>query len=294
VNDMNDAAIAPEMCRTMLFTPANRVDLYGKAGKLKYADGLILDLEDAVPVSAKDAARDMLISYLKEHHRVPADHPMMMAIRINSIKTIFGLKDMAAIIENNILPDAIFLPKVESSDEISIYSSLLGEGEAGRIPFVAAIETAYGMENAHKIAAKSRVKALGFGGADLAADLGANLDFSSTIAYRSRIVQAARYGGKSALDVPFLNFKDEAGLIEETKEVKKLGYTAKIAIHPSQLEPIVRIFLPAPEEIVEAEKIVAIYEKSGGFACEYRGRMLDIPVVRKCQTLLNRVKLFNY
>ncbi len=283
--------IKPNLCRTVLFTPANRPDRYEKAGTMSAADGVVLDLEDAVPLPDKDQARADLVNYLSNHQGIVSDHPIMTAIRINAISTHAGIKDLTALIDADIMPQALFLPKVQNAHEIELYYSLLSTNQPCTTPFIAAIETAYGMEFAHEIAAHPQVVAIAFGGGDLAADLGVTLNFSSTIAYRSRIVQAARYAGKAAWDVPYLDFKDESGLRKETQEIKDLGFTTKIAIHPAQLQPIVDILSPSQAEIDEAKAIVDTYKKAGGSACEYRGKMLDIPVVKKCEAMLDRVKL---
>lgn len=286
-------ALKPEYCRTVLFTPANRVDRYEKASKLNACDAVVLDLEDAVPLAEKDSARNTLFDYLSEHQRIPADHPMLTIVRVNSISTQAGLKDLSAMIERNIMPDAILLPKVQTAQEINIYSELLSDESFSHIPLIAAIETAYGLQYAHEIAACDRVIALGFGGADLAVDLGVELTFESTIAYRSRLVQAAKYAHKAVWDVPYLNIKDEKGLIAETKKIKALGYTLKIAIHPNQLAPIAKLFSPSEEEIQIAKKIVLAAENSQGMACQVDGKMIDKPVVQAARNLLQKAKLFN-
>ena len=197
---------------------------------------------------------------------------MMTAIRINAISTLPGLKDLAALIEAPIPLDAIFLPKVQNLQEIELYTELLGGPKLSQIPFVALIETAYGMQYAHEIASHFRVAAIAFGGGDLSVDLGVKLDFASTIAYRSRIVQAAHYAHKPAWDVPYLNFHDDEGLRKETRQVKDLGFSTKVAIHPNQLQTIVEILSPTPEEIEEAKAIVKTYQEAQGYACEYKAK----------------------
>ncbi len=285
--------ILPTLCRTALFTPANRADRYEKAGTLSCADGVILDLEDAVPLAEKHSARQTLINYLKAHKNIPANHPMMTAVRVNSISTLAGIKDLAAFVDAGIQPDAFFLPKVQNRQEIELYATLLNQDALKPVMFIALIETAYGMQYAHEIASHPQVLGLAFGGGDLAVDLGAKLNFDSTIAYRSRIIQAAKYAGKSAWDVPYLNIKDEKGLRIESKRAKDLGFDAKLAIHPVQLAPIVEIFSPTDDEIKEAKAIVDTYKKANGSACEYQGKMLDVPVVKKCEELLEKMKHFS-
>ncbi|WP_159084510.1 HpcH/HpaI aldolase/citrate lyase family protein [Dongshaea marina] len=283
--------LRPELCSTLLFTPANRPERFTKAGQCSDAQMVVLDLEDAVALDEKDGARHTLIEYLRQWGRIPADHPMITAIRINPISTRAGLKDISALVEQELAPDTIFLPKVQNLQEIELYSELLNQGRHTPITFIAAIETAVGLQNAHEIASHPSVAALGFGGADLAADLGVELSLENTQSYRARIVQAARFAGKVAWDVPYLDFKDQAGLIAETKKVKAMGYSAKIAIHPAQLTPIAEVFSPTNEEISEAQSILKIFKEAQGSACQYRGKMLDVPVVKKSQDLLDRLNL---
>ncbi|MCP3940543.1 MAG: CoA ester lyase [Desulfobacteraceae bacterium] len=280
----------PALCRTLLFTPANKPERYQKSGTIRATDMVVLDLEDAVPFDAKDQARKTLLDYLTEHGEIPANHPMITAIRINPISTQAGIKDIAALADAKIHVASIILPKVQNVQEIELYDQLINTGRPQKTTFIAAIETAFGLQYAHEIAAHSSVVALGFGGADLCADLGISLDINDTLPYRARIVQAARYASKPAWDVPYLNFRDEAGLRQETQLVKKMGYGAKIAIHPAQLAPIAEIFFPTEDEINEAKAIVETYAKAGGIACQYKGAMLDVPVVKKCQDLLDLVQ----
>lgn len=156
--------------------------------------------------------------------------------------------------------------------------------------FVALIETAYGMEYAHKIASRKRVVALGFGGGDLAADLYSDLCFESMIAYRSRIVQAARYANKIAWDVPYLNYEDPEGLERETLQVKGLGFSAKMAIHPNQVSTISRILSPSASDVQEAKKMLQAYQQAGGHACTYQGKMLDLAIIKRCEYIIEQAK----
>ncbi|WP_440682951.1 HpcH/HpaI aldolase/citrate lyase family protein [Cysteiniphilum halobium] len=265
-----------ESCCTMLFTPANKPERFQKAWDIN-ADALIIDLEDAISISDKDSAREQAISFLRE-----ADFPQgktIIAVRINSIQTAAGLKDITTFIESGICPDVFLFPKVEYAAEIVLYDKHFSGEQYANVEYCALIETAIGLQNAHKIAGASRrLKSLAFGGGDLATDLNAQLEFEPMLYARSRIVQAAKTHQLSALDVPHLDFRDNAGNRKEAELVKAMGYSGKFAIHPCQLEVLREVFLPSTEEIEIAQTIVNTYKNAKGNAVQYQGKMIDVPI----------------
>ncbi len=268
--------------RTMLFTPGNRPERFEKA-KEAGADGVIIDLEDAISLAEKDKAREIVIQYFKNSS--PTKN-FLHCLRINSIKTAPGLKDISALIDNHISPDVILIPKTEYAAEIIILDALL---QPRSIPYIALIETARGLQNADEIALSSpNIKAICFGGADLAADLGAILTWESMLNARSQIVRSAAIAGIAAFDVPYLNLhdSDDSGILEETRRVKALGFTGKFAIHPKHIKPILDSFTPSEEEVEQARLIVDAYEKARGNACEINGKMIDVPIARSAKRIL--------
>ncbi len=272
--------------RTMLFTPANHPERFEKAKDMS-ADGVVIDLEDAISQAEKDAARESAINYFITSSSIPN---FMRCLRINSLKTRHGLKDLSAIIDCGITPDAIVLPKTEYAAEILILDSLLGQK---KIPYIALIETSTGLYNAQAIAqASNNMAALVFGGGDLAADLGATLSWEPMLAARSLIVQAAATAGLAVIDVPYLNLReaDDTGILEETRKVKALGYTGKFAIHPKHIKPILEVYTPSPDEVVRAQKIIDIFNHAKGNVCEVDGKMIDAPIVRLAQRTLALMK----
>jgi len=269
--------------RSLLFTPANKPERFEKA-KIVGADGLIIDLEDSVTLAEKNHARDIVIGYLKTYKK---DNNFIQCLRINSLKTPAGIKDITALVENHVLPDAIMLPKSEFAAEFRILDSLLGTNS---IPYLALIETAEGLYNAKEIASSSKnLGALVFGGADLAADLQSKFSWDAMFDARCIIVRAAATMNLAALDVPYLNLKDidDTGIISESEKVKELGFTGKLSIHPKHIEPINNTFSPTEEEYEKAKKIVDIYENSGGNACEIDGKMIDVPVYKSAKRIVS-------
>ena len=281
-NNMNFAS-----CRSLLFTPGNRPDRFLKVLETK-ADGIVIDLEDAVSWRDKDSTRLSVIEFLKSKAFAGANRPFLVCVRINSIQTLPGLKDIIAFCESKIFPDAFVFPKVEYAEEIKLYDQYFSFPECRDLTYMALIETAQGLQNAHKIAkASARLSGLSFGGADLAADLNAELSFEPMLYARSRVVQAAKIEGLAVLDVPFLDIHNDAGHREEALRVKAMGFSGKYAIHPSQIETLYDVFTPSGEARAKAQAIVDAYQAAHGNAAELNGKMIDTPIYKSALRILS-------
>jgi citrate lyase beta subunit len=268
-------------CRVLLFTPGSRPDRFPKAAATG-ADGLILDLEDAVSLAGKNEARATLVEHFRAGHRRGLAAEQICGLRVNNIHTGAGVRDLDALVSAGIAPDFIVLPKVESASEVRLYARHLPE-----IPLVCTIESGRGLEAAMEIAhADARVRTLAFGGVDLAADLRAELAWEPLLYGRSRLVQAAASAGLGLLDVPHLALDDAAALAAECARVKALGFTGKLAIHPKQVAPIREAFTPSAAEVERAARMIAALEAAGGNAVEFEGKMLEGPVVRSARRML--------
>ena len=268
------------LIRSLLFTPADRPDRFPH-GPTSGADGAILDLEDGVGLPSKQKAREAALALFQAPPSAPAD--FIWVVRLNHITTEDGLKDLLAFRAAARRPKVVMLPKTESVAEVEIAVRHL-KVEAGDGPqIVALIESGRGLGAAEAIAAHPSVKAIAFGGADLAADLHATLAWEPMLFARSRIVQAAAAAAVAAFDVPFLDIHDMTGLSKETEMVKALGYSCKLAIHPAQIAPINAVFTPDPKELASAERIVEAFKQARGGACQVDGRMIDVPVVKAAQ-----------
>lgn len=269
------------LARCMLFTPANRPERFEKAKELG-ADGIIIDLEDSISLLDKNDARKQVLGYLKIRKY---DSQFFQCLRINSIRTQAGLKDLSMLCDENVRPDVLVLPKVENAHEIDIINELLFPKT---IPIIPLIESAKGLYQSHKIALAKNVIGLVFGGADFAADLGATMDWEAMYSARAQIVQAAAEAGITPIDVPYLQLHDldDTGVIAETTAVKALGFTCKLAIHPKHIKPIINTFSATPEEVKKAKSIVDAYEAAQGNACEFNGKMIDVPVYRSARRIL--------
>jgi len=279
MTDRLDAALL----RSLLFVPATRPERFSRAAA-SGADAIIVDLEDAVADDAKDAARGEAIAWVAE----PATSGPARCLRINSPRSAHGLRDLLALAGTPTRPPLVMLPKVESPGEVDVVDGVLSTRDGGPA-FVALIETARGLSAAEAVAAHPRVTALALGGADLAADLGAELAWEPMLWARSRLVSAAATARVAVVDVPYLDVEDGAGLARESEAARRLGFTGKLAIHPKQVAPINAAFAPSAEEVTRARRIVDAAATARGGVCLLDGRMIDAPVVAAARTTLARV-----
>ena len=264
--------------RNLLFVPGTRPDRFAKALAAE-PDMVTVDLEDAVIPPQKDEARARSLPLFDD----PRPDGIERVVRINGMRTPFGLKDLLAIVEHPSPPDAIMLPKVESADEVRIVDALL-QRAARPVGLHVIIESNAGLERALAIGgACPSIRSLLFGAVDMAAELGAAMDFTSMLYARSRVVHAAASHGLDAIDVPYLDLADEAGLAEECRLVRDLGFTGKAAIHPKQLATINAAFTPDAERIAYARKVIAAFDTAPDGLVVVDGKLIEIPVVRSAR-----------
>ena len=249
-----------------LFVPANKLDWIEKA-LTSEADGLILDLEDSVPIKEKNKTRGELTTYLSSQKITTP-----FIIRINPLTSKEGKEDLSLLEvagENFI---GLMVPKIEDPAE------LMGLPETLKV--VILVETPAAIENLASLAAEKRVYGIALGGADLSAELGSDMSWDSLLYSRSKIVTHASINGVFSIDSPFMDINDLDQLNEESRKAKSLGFNSKFAIHPNQVETINRNFLPSEEEIEEAKKTLKAFANSDGGAIAVDGKMVDEPVVK--------------
>lgn len=269
----------------LLFVPGNRPDRFAKA-LAAGADGIVLDLEDAVAEDGKLQARQAVLDWLGSDEAQASR--CLKGVRVNRVITKHGLSDLHALVSAPTLPDFLMLPKVEASFEVRLFDELLGCARAG-VELICCIESAIGLQQASAIAtASSAVSMLGFGGGDLALNLQAAVAWEPLLYARSRMVEAAAAAGVVAADVPWPRLEDELGLEQEARRAYELGYRSKLAIHPKQVSVIRRAMMPSEQEIQWARKAVAAYETSSG-ACVVEGRFVDQPVYVPAKRLVDAV-----
>lgn len=257
---------------TLLFVPANRPERYAKA-LASGADLVVIDLEDAVPADAKSAARAAAL--------VAASADSRLAVRINPVASVEGIRDLAAMADAR-PPAVVLLPKVEHPAEVAVARAATGEG----VMLVPLIETPLGLRHAAAIGQVAGVGAMMFGGGDFAAELGVDIAWEPLLPARGAFLIACAQAGVPGIDVPWIALDDEAGLIEEARRAKALGFAAKAAIHPAQVAPIASVMAPSATEIAEAREAADVFAAAGGAAVRFRGRMLEAPVMRRYARVL--------
>ncbi|MGL5513396.1 MAG: aldolase/citrate lyase family protein [Sporomusa sp.] len=280
--------------RAMMFMPGNNPAMLQNAG-IYGADTVIFDLEDAVAISEKDAARQLVhnaIKYIK--------YPCEVAIRINHIQTPYGVDDLKVVLAAK--PDLIRLPKAEFPRDIEEVDAIIGEAEAlhgfeaGSIKMMAAVETAKGLRNAYEIATASpRMQALAIGGEDFIADLKTtrSKEGKELFVARSQLVLAARAAGIDAIDTVFSVIDDEETFMAEVSLIKQLGFDGKSVINPRQVRIVHQIFTPTEREVAQAERVIAAYhaaiERNSG-VINLDGKMIDTPMVLRAERVLAYAK----
>lgn len=250
--------------------------MLAKAGTLG-ADEVIVDLEDAVAEADKEAARVLAVEALRAGPLAPTT-----ALRVNARATSWWEDDLRAAAETR--PDVVVLPKVESAEDVAAAAELLPRGTGVE----AQIETARGLVEAERIAAAGHgLEALVLGPADLAASLGVPVLVigAGTADYAlARVAAAARAFGLQPIDGPHALLDDEEGMVASARRALGHGYDGKWVIHPSQIEPVRRVFTPAPAEVERAERILA----AAGGAARFEGELVDAASRRLAEALLRR------
>ena len=208
-----------------------------------------------------------------------------MALRINPLSSAEGLRDIAALVESSVKVDWLLLPKLEQPGDLQCI-----EGWAGNHfeSLCALMETPIGIENLPQIArAGGKLGALMLGGADLAAELGAQFGWDGLLYARGRLVNAARAQGLQTWDVPHVDLEDMEGLSVETRRVLGLGFDCKTAIHPKQIERIHAAHAPTPAELEWARLLVEAVPEGQSGAFLHQGRLVDNPLVRKARRIVD-------
>jgi citrate lyase beta subunit len=261
----------PNPRRCLLFVPGSRPERYAKAVATG-ADQVCIDLEDAVAPGDKETARASLFAFLAEKQEGTSE----VGLRINPLSTALGQADLKALAESGLKPAFVMLPKVETVAELQQADAAL----AGVVTaFIAQIETPKGLLDARAIAASiPRLQALMFGGFDYIVALRGRATWESFFHPRVQLATIAAEAGVACMDVPYLDIKNEAGLVEETDRVIDLGFTSKAAIHPAQVDPIQSRYLPTTAEFERAQRIVAALAESNGAAIQLDGKLVDRPI----------------
>jgi citrate lyase subunit beta/citryl-CoA lyase len=283
------------MIRSYLFVPGDDHRKLDRSVQSP-ADALIYDLEDAVGPDRKEPARVIV----RDHVRARGAGGQFRVVRVNSFATGMTAGDLAVVMQAS--PDAVLLPKCEGQAEIDRLAAMLEvmearEGvEVGRTKILALVtETASAVLTSSSARfGHPRLMALTWGGEDLSADVGAMAKtapdgtLDDTFRYaRAVCLLAASAAGVTPLDTVYPDFRDASGFEAECVTAKRMGFLAKCAIHPGQVEIINRVFSPSPQELEWARKVVAAFAASASSGVtQMDGKMLDKPHLRLAQRLL--------
>ena len=271
--------------RSHLYVPGDRADVLAKALD-RGADALIVDLEDAVPMAGKDAARDTVVGWLAT---VPPGSAEIW-VRVNAGG--LGLVDVGALASSARLT-GFCLAKTETAADVEAVSDLLDElgSDAALAPLV---ESAAALLRAESIAAAPRVRRLQVGEADLRADTGIlpGPEERELLWVRSWVVLVSAAAGLEPPVGPVsTDFRDLDALTESTEALRRMGYRGRACIHPAQVEVVNAVFTPSAEELDTARRVVSSYEaalaEGSGIVLGDDGRMIDEAVVRQARRLLS-------
>lgn len=280
--------------RTYLFVPGNRPERVVKAFNSK-ADAVIIDLEDAVAISEKEATRTIVRQQLDLPHNGRA------YVRVNSFQSKYTENDIAAVVCKGL--HGIVLPMTETAADVISADRLMKFFEerqdlpVGKIDLMPLVETCKGVWNIEEILTQSpRVKRVAFGAGDFSLDM--NIEWSKDGTERlyaqSRLVLASRaLGAEPPIDTVFPDVKDMDGLIREAKIGRQLGFQGKLLIHPAQIDPVNEIFSPSAEQISFAKEVVAAFEeaeRNGIAAFTVRGKFIDYPILYMSRKVLSEAE----
>ena len=289
------------LLRSWLFIPGDSEKKLGKAD-VTGADALILDLEDSVAADNKAQARDLVAAFLRA--RAPGARTSQLWVRINPLDSGLALGDLVAVVGGR--PDGVMLPKCCGPADIAQVSHYLDALEAqagiaaGSIKIVpVATETAAAPFTLGDYAGAKLERLLGltWGAEDLAAALGASTNVDGggwALTFRmvrSLTLLGAKAAGVQAIDTLHVDFGDEAGLRETSRAARAEGFTGRLAIHPAQVAAINESFLPSPDEIAHAERVIAAFAAApGAGTVAIDGRMTDLPHLKQAQAVLTAVE----
>jgi citrate lyase subunit beta / citryl-CoA lyase len=278
------------LMRSKLFVPGSRPELFSKAAG-SAADALSFDLEDAVAADRKAEARAAVAAWLQDHARAARK---LIVVRANGLSSGLFEDDLNSIVRPGL--DVLNLPMVESGDEVREAAEALDQlepaaGVTSSIGILANIETPKGLRLAAEIAAASpRIVGLQIGYADLFEPFGINRsDPYALNQVRLTVRLAAAEVGVPAYDGAFAVVADPDGFRTECEAVRNLGLAGKSCIHPSQVPIANACFMPRPEEIERARRILAAAGEAaekglGAFMVE--GRMIDEPFLVSARAIV--------
>ena len=281
--------------RSLLYVPGNMPSMLQNI-PLFQCDAVQVDLEDAVPLAEKDAARILVRRYLDNYKQRNKE----VLVRINGPDTKWALDDLKTVLPG--IPDGIRLPKADSPDVVERLDTLLTEYEeelgldVGHFKILPSIETAMGVINAVFTArASNRLIGLAFGAEDYTATMEIERTKTGEELFNARmnVLWAAKAAGIQALDSIFADVNDMDALRRETELIKKLGFTGKSLVNPRQIDVVHEVFAPKQAEIDYALQVMDAIKRAremGTGVISLKGKMIDRPVVVRAARVLNTAR----
>jgi len=282
--------------RSVFYIPGNNEKMVGKAPETG-ADIVTLDLEDSVPPAEKVRAREVV----RENLKFAGTGGSRVYVRINNWETLMTNDDLEAVVHEGLA--GVCLAKTGEADNVKRLDWKLEELErrrgipVGTVAIQLLIETAKGMINAYNSAvASKRVNSLIFGAVDYTKDMRVKLTSEGTEQLYGRYFTAvaARAAGCVAIDCPFVDFKNMEAFEKSVLEGRQMGYEGRMLIHPSQIEPSHKLYMPSADDVVWATGVVKVFEEEGlakgAAAVSYNGKMVDTPVYDNARQILATMK----
>ncbi|XP_024919634.1 citramalyl-CoA lyase, mitochondrial isoform X3 [Cynoglossus semilaevis] len=257
--------------RAVLYCPGNDERKLKKLASLD-VDCAVLDCEDGVALNKKNEARETIPRMLVELNLGRTEK----CVRVNSVSSGLAEADLQVILQGEVLPPAVMLPKVEDTQEVQwfvdrFHHSLKGRPLTEPIRLVTFVETAVGLLNFKVVCEEIRRLApsvglhhdgVVFGSDDFCASIGATRtkDARELLYARQKVVVTTKAFGLQAIDLVYIDYKDEAGLRQQAREGALMGFTGKQVIHPGQIQAVQEEFSPSPERVQWARELIAAFE----------------------------------
>uniref|UniRef100_V9L359 Citramalyl-CoA lyase, mitochondrial n=1 Tax=Callorhinchus milii TaxID=7868 RepID=V9L359_CALMI len=286
--------------RAVLYVPGNDERKMRKITSL-HVDCAVLDCEDGVALTKKEDARLTIPKMLEELHVGRTEK----CVRINSVSSGLADLDMEVILKSKVLPPTLMLPKVENTEEIKWFADKFAsyfKGQTLQEPMnlITFVETAVGLlnfkavcEEALRLGAQAGFQLDGvvFGSDDFCASIGATRtkDAQELLYARQKVLVTAKAFGLQAIDLVYIDYKDEEGLYRQSREGALMGFTGKQVIHPSQIPIVQNAFFPSPERVKWAQELIRAFnehQKLGKGAFTFQGSMIDMPSLKQAQNII--------
>ncbi|XP_075597413.1 citramalyl-CoA lyase, mitochondrial isoform X2 [Balearica regulorum gibbericeps] len=252
--------------RAVLYVPADDEKKIQKIPSLN-VDCAVLDCEDGVALNRKREARLTVVKTLEEFDFGRAEK----CVRINSVSSGLAEEDLEVLLQSQTLPSSVMLPKVENIEEIrwAVCEEALRTGS--QVGF--------------------HLDAVVFGGEDFRASIGAtsSKETHDILYARQKIIVTAKAFGLQAIDLVYIDFRDEDGLRKQSREGASMGFTGKQVIHPNQIAVVQEQFSPSPEKIKWAQELISAFEEHqrlGKGAFTFHGSMIDMPLLKQAQNIV--------